>query len=296
MQQHLEGGIGLRPIFADLTLARRLERAEAQGAQDYAQAWCRRDPQARAVAQAVGGGWVIFTAPESPVNGALDFGMQAYVPDEELEAVEGFFSSRGEKARFGVCPLAHASLWEGLARRRYHLAEFENCLYRALAPSERLASPVAAIELREVGPAEEPAWVETSAGGFVAPSPVLEADRVLAATPLYMPNATCLLALVEGVPAGAGALAVQEDGTAVLFGDSTLPEYRNRGVQTALQLERLILAQRAGCDLVTAGSMPGSSSQRNMERQGFRVAYTRAVLEQGPLPDRSGVGTIPPRV
>ena len=33
-----------------------------------------------------------------------------------------------------------------------------------------------------------------------------------------------------------------------------------------------------GCDLATAATLPGSVSQRNYERHGFRVAYTRATL------------------
>ena len=30
-----------------------------------------------------------------------------------------------------------------------------------------------------------------------------------------------------------------------------------------------------GCDLATMGAEPGSASQRNAERSGFRIAYTR---------------------
>ena len=33
--------------------------------------------------------------------------------------------------------------------------------------------------------------------------------------------------------------------------------------------------KHAGCDLAMMGAEPGSSSQRNAERQGFRIAYTR---------------------
>ena len=35
---------------------------------------------------------------------------------------------------------------------------------------------------------------------------------------------------------------------------------------------------RAGCDLAVTESAPGSASQRNMERLGFRIAYTRVDL------------------
>jgi hypothetical protein len=38
---------------------------------------------------------------------------------------------------------------------------------------------------------------------------------------------------------------------------------------------RLRFAADQGCDLALMGALPGSASQRNAERQGFRIAYTR---------------------
>jgi hypothetical protein len=40
----------------------------------------------------------------------------------------------------------------------------------------------------------------------------------------------------------------------------------------------LRVAVEEGCDLATASTLPGSVSQRNYERNGFHVAYTKAVL------------------
>jgi hypothetical protein len=65
---------------------------------------------------------------------------------------------------------------------------------------------------------------------------------------------------------------------AVLGGASTLPTFRRRGLQTALQHARLKLAARDGCDLAMTITQPGSTSQRNAERRGFCVAYTRCKL------------------
>jgi GNAT superfamily N-acetyltransferase len=65
---------------------------------------------------------------------------------------------------------------------------------------------------------------------------------------------------------------------AAFFGASTLPEFRNRGLQSALLQARLNLACEAGCDLAVIVTRPGSVSQRNAERAGFRLAYTKAIL------------------
>ena len=86
-------------------------------------------------------------------------------------------------------------------------------------------------------------------------------------------DAILVLGWVDGQPAGTGALVI-DGGVGWLSGDSTLPQYRGRGIQQAIQRHRLRLARDAGCDLAVTESAPGSGSQRNMERLGFRVVYT----------------------
>jgi len=49
-------------------------------------------------------------------------------------------------------------------------------------------------------------------------------------------------------------------------------------VQTALLGARIAWAAARGCDLAVSITAPASISQRNIERAGFRVAYTRTKL------------------
>ena len=65
------------------------------------------------------------------------------------------------------------------------------------------------------------------------------------------------------------------EGTALLAGASTIPGGRRQGAQNALLDARLQTAASNGCDLAMMVAAPGSASQRNAERQGFRIAYTR---------------------
>jgi hypothetical protein len=44
--------------------------------------------------------------------------------------------------------------------------------------------------------------------------------------------------------------------------------------------ERLRITQKAGCDLAVTLTMPGTTSQRNVERAGFRTAYTKVVARK----------------
>ena len=69
---------------------------------------------------------------------------------------------------------------------------------------------------------------------------------------------------------------------AQLTGAGTLPAFRRRGVQKALARTRLQDARAAGCLYAVVTTQPGSTSHANMQRTGFDLAYTRAVLVKAP--------------
>jgi hypothetical protein len=87
---------------------------------------------------------------------------------------------------------------------------------------------------------------------------------------------------------------------ALLAGACTIPEARKQGAQLALLDYRLRYAAEQGCDLAMMCAQPGSASQRNAERHGFRIAYTRikwqlAEKERGLSSPRSAEGLESPR-
>jgi hypothetical protein len=88
------------------------------------------------------------------------------------------------------------------------------------------------------------------------------------------PGGLSFLAEIDGRPIATGAMFIH-DGVALLAGASTIPEGRKQGAQLALLETRLRYAAEKGCDIAMMGALPGSASQRNAERQGFRIAYTR---------------------
>jgi HJR/Mrr/RecB family endonuclease len=64
---------------------------------------------------------------------------------------------------------------------------------------------------------------------------------------------------------------------------------RRHGVHTALLSIRLADAAAAGCDIAVVTTQPGSRSQQNVQRQGFHLLYTRAVLIKNPRTMPAGV-------
>jgi GNAT superfamily N-acetyltransferase len=83
------------------------------------------------------------------------------------------------------------------------------------------------------------------------------------------------------VATGAG-LIIPEHKIVGLYGAGTLNEYRGRGLQTAMLERRMQAAAEAGCEYAVIVTLGGTTSQRNAERLGFRVAYSKATLIKQP--------------
>ena len=98
-------------------------------------------------------------------------------------------------------------------------------------------------------------------------------------TDVPVSRVVALLAWIgEKAVASAAGLIIAEHNVFAMFGDATLPEFRRRGIQSALVQARLRAAAEAGLDLAAVVTQGGSTSQRNYERMGFRVAYSKATL------------------
>jgi GNAT superfamily N-acetyltransferase len=85
------------------------------------------------------------------------------------------------------------------------------------------------------------------------------------------------LARRGGDVAGGGAVRISE-GLAQLSGAATVPAHRRQGVQSALLRARLVDAAALGCDLAVVTTEPASKSQQNVQRAGFSLLYSRAIL------------------
>ena len=252
--------------YADLALARRLELNEARNAAELSQVYGETTPR-------IGGGEVAFGGPGSPLSHAVGVGMQGPVTAAELDELEEFYRSRGTLINVDLCPLADPSLAELLGKRCYRIAEFNNVLVRAALPVPEGADA----RIRRAGEADRDAWARTTMHGFLEREELLQPEMDLASLLYGMPSGVPWLAEIGGAPVAAAGMAVR-DGLAMLFGDATRPGYRNRGLHTALIVARMQYAAERGCDLITASTLPGSGSQRNYERLGFRVAYTKMIM------------------
>lgn len=261
------------PLFVDFALARRLEVAEASSAVACAEAHLQSHPNSSAAAQSIAGGWAVFTGPASPITQATGIGLSGEVTSEDFAALEHFFFSRSAPVNVETSPFADASLFAHFARNGYQAIEHSSVLVRRVAADSKLEmSP--GLEISEVTPAQSELWVRTVCQGFAEHFPVTDELLEIMAMFSGTPGAKKYIAWANGKVAGGAALSVR-DGIAGFFGASTLTEYRRRGIQRELIRVRMDAAAKAGCDIALTFALVGSVSERNILRNGFRVAYTR---------------------
>ncbi|CRZ17895.1 acetyltransferase, gnat family protein [Mycolicibacterium neworleansense] len=266
------------PVFCGVDLARRIEKAEADLIAAATHAAGQRG--ADGLVLPLAGGYACFAEPDSPMNKVVGLGFDG-VPDEAvLGEVERAFAARGAATRVELSNLADPEITALLSGRGYRLVEFENVLGRPVGDERTPATDV------QVHRADDlTAWVNVVVEGFAHPDgegPVSHEDFPAdiierAERDMEKAGATAYIALCDGVVAGGGMMRLT-DGIAQLAGAATAPAYRRRGVQAALLATRLAEAADAGSEIAVVTTAPGSKSQHNVQRRGFQLLYTRAVL------------------
>ena len=259
-------------IFADKPLSQRLERAEAFACAEFAIARRHLSPQSHSQSIECAGTTAVFDGVDSPATQTFGLGLHQPLTEEALGQIERFFLEHGAPVMHEVSPYAGPEVLEMLCRHGYLPFEISNVLYQ---PVRAESLPNHSVAVRIAAPDEMPLWNETSARAWSAGHPEL-ADfiRETGAVAGAREHTVCFLAEVDGQVGATGVLSLH-DGVALFGGAATVPELRCRGLQGALLAERMRYAAEHQCDLALMVTEAGSNSQRNAQRKGFQVAYTR---------------------
>jgi GNAT superfamily N-acetyltransferase len=286
-------------LFCDTALAGRIERAEAQLMAAASEAARRRAaggavtgteggtgaPDPAGFATPIAGGVATFAEDGSPFNKVAGLGFGGVPSPGELEEIERAFAACDAPVQVELAHLADPAIGALLTGRGYRLVSFENVLGLALAGQPERVMP-AGVEVRRSGEDEFGPWLDVVVEASIHPDAAgvpshEEFPRELierAERDLVGAGAVRYAALRDGVMAGGAGLRLAEGGVAQFTGAATLPAHRRRGVQTALLAARLTDAAAAGCDIAVVTTQPGSKSQQNVQRRGFDLLYTRAIL------------------
>jgi GNAT superfamily N-acetyltransferase len=264
--------------FVDKAFARRLEAVEEMPQVFYARVYQKTRPDIGAAEEEICGGHMIFAGLGSPIGRATGLGLDRSFRADDLDRVEEFYRSHKAPSQVDLCPLHDPGVFEMFKQRGYGIAELNNVLYFRLDLKEEFFPAPAACEIRWARPDEADAASAVVERAFF-PDGAPEMYRGLIA-PLYqMEGALAFVATIDGeiVACGTG-LIIPQHRMFALGGAGTLPEFRGRGFQTALLRVRMAAAAAAGCEYAAVVTQGGTTSQRNAERLGFRVAYSKVTV------------------
>jgi hypothetical protein len=213
-------------------------------------------------------------APVCPPRKDLDFlNRVANLWSEDADRVPeivAFYRGHGVRPWFELAPepdfgrLASALDEAGATQVGFHGA-----FYGVAEPDQPEGNAVA---VRRVPAEEAEAVGRVILEGLGAPPEAWTAGAAtLSGTGAHLYEAT-----IEDEPAAGAALSIS-DGVAYLALAATRPMFRGHGCQLALIRRRIADAAAQGCRLVGALAEFDSASQRNLQRAGLQVAYTKAV-------------------
>ncbi len=254
----------------DLDLAKRLERTEGMICSTYIEPR-NRVANVGAAFRDFDGTSAVFDGVDSPLTQTFGLGVFAPAGDAELAAIEAWFAERGADTNHEVSPFAGLATLQALCARGYKPIELSSVLVQPIA--ER---PVpTSLRVRVIDPDDDGAlWADTAFAGWAADPAFAPFMRTIVDVNVANRTMTHYLVERDGEPIATGSLGIVDD-VALLAGASTIPSARGLGAQAALLAKRLADARARGCTAAMMVANVGSTSQRNAERNGFRVAYTR---------------------
>lgn len=223
--------------------------------------------------QALGHGWLVADSLGSWAEYAVGLGMHGPEPAGQVQKLVDYYVSRGRVPRLQVPQGADPSWLDSLTSMGFRAYDVDTVLVRALGgPLPQRKGPISFTRVDPQNPEHLRLWVQAQCDGFrphETPSPgaIEIAERVAKS-----PRSICLLVFWEAELAASGGVEFYEQ-SGVLFGGATLPEFRKRGLQSALIERRLHIAKERGAQYALIGSEPDGPTQRNASRAGFEVSH-----------------------
>jgi GNAT superfamily N-acetyltransferase len=260
-------------MFMDLALARRLEATEGAICKSYVEPRRRVSGVPAAVLER-DGTIAMFDGVDSPLSQTFGLGVYTAATPELLGELEEFFLSRGCDVMHEVSPFGGVDTFALLAARGYAPIELSTVLVQ---PIREAAAPATQLAIRELDRDDDrdcAAWVDTCVEGWATEPGIAEIIRPIAQVNVANRATSHYVVERDGARVATGSLAIHGE-VALFAGASTVPSARGLGAQAILLAKRLADAKRRGCTVAMMVASVGSTSQRNAERRGFRVAYTR---------------------
>ena len=214
-------------------------------------------------------GAIVFTNPQNEsFNLALIQDVAPAQVDPLLDAIVDHYRGLGVPPRIRLTPFSRPDGWQQRLTERGFAHVDEDEVFLLLSGRLTLA-PNPMVQVKHVPEQATPeVFARTQQAGFDAPPEDWARGIELAERAVVAGRYRFYVAYLDGEPAGA-ASARLDDGLAGLYGITTLPAFRKRGVSTALIHHIAAAAAAEGHHLVFLSASPGSYAARLYARLGF---------------------------
>ncbi len=223
----------------------------------------------------IGDGVINFHKDSQLWSRTFGLGLRESVSDAVLDELEAIYKERGIRPHIEMCSLADPELFLKLGHRGYAITEWTSVLMRPFAEGEEFPKPAEGISIESVDLKDEAAfdeWRNVAVQGFstMEDDEISDPDDFL----VYHGSTTArhYLARYNGEPAGIASMAVLDE-IGYLASASTHPDFRRKGIHSALINHRFREAVREGCKVSTIYTVQSSESQANVQKRGFYIIY-----------------------
>ncbi|KTD32321.1 putative Acetyltransferase, GNAT family [Legionella moravica] len=228
----------------------------------------------------VNGGAACFSGFDSFLSQVVGWGFRTKSRHfkTEIEIIEHFYKGLGHsRVDIELCPYVGNDLIGFLSERGYRVSEINNVSALDLSSFKSEGYWDSPYEMRVVSSDEVHHWARRVAMGFGYPEAQEQFTHYANAK-----GVTAFGVYDEGEIIAGATVAMHED-VCDLGVTSTLPAYRGKGLQKKLLMIRLNFARQHGLVMATVTTEPGTISDLNVQKSGFRCAYTRIKLTRDEL-------------
>jgi len=267
--------------MTDSGLRARLESLVAAERSEVCRIAQRIYPDAGVTCEPIADAIAVFGGSAIGVSSVSGLASTSALHAEELRALEAFLGKVGSAPVEIALPAdADAALMAQITDFGLSILGSEEVLVIDLGAGTALPAEESGHDVRVAEQTQLDDWAHLAARGFNEGHEPPQCDLRFASCIARRAGVRPYWAFVDDSPVAVGELWIG-GGVAWLSADTTLPPYRGRGLQLALQHARLKVARAAGCRIAVTEAAPDSSSHRNAERLGFGRAYSRAVFSRG---------------
>lgn len=221
----------------------------------------------------------IATLPSIPFN--LVFGTYKDLDQKDVDDISEWYFADVEKFGFKIIPnMDNRDLIKELLAKGFEFSNFQNVVVRELPSHLPEAFSDHKFHIRAVTSENLSVFQDVLVKGFEATG--IFADYLRKATEFMLETSAYKHYLCYDLdkPVGTGTIFLGNNKVANLENGSVLLEHRGKRIQQMLIDHRVQVAQEAGYDYVMSTTPGYDTGFRNLERNGFRLAYNALILEK----------------